>query len=315
MKNRLRYAAIVLPSILWAPGAGMLGAQDETEPKVVRIDTMNVRDTVYHLSDGGGNTLALVDEINGGVVLIDTKRPGWGQATLDAVGQVTDLPVTTIINTHAHPDHAGSNGEFGPSVEVIAHENTKANMTRLEPYVSDPTGLPTTTFVDRHSLLEDLDEIDLYFFGPAHTDGDVVVVFPAKGVAYLGDLFPSNALPVIDAANGGSGVAFAETLERTVAGITGVDRVVTGHGPAPSTYAGRGRRDDRSGRGRPNWDDLAEYAAFVRAFTDAVEEAYREGKTVEQAVDSLQLPERFADYALDRARTNIEVIYDELAVR
>jgi glyoxylase-like metal-dependent hydrolase (beta-lactamase superfamily II) len=87
----------------------------------VRIDTLNVRDTLYHLSGGGGNTLALIDENSGGVVLIDTKLRGWSQPMRDALEAVTALPVTTIINTHAHGDHTGSNGEFPTAVQIVAH--------------------------------------------------------------------------------------------------------------------------------------------------------------------------------------------------
>ena len=169
-----------------------VGARGQAqEPKTVRIDTLGVMDTLYHLSGGGGNSLAFIDEINGGVVLVDTKRPGWGQPVRDALDGVTDLPVTTIINTHAHPDHAGSNGEFGTAVEIVAHENTKANTARMDLYSgTNAASLPTKTFADRLSLLEGIDRIDLYHFGPAHTDGDVIVVFPEKGVAYMGGLFP-----------------------------------------------------------------------------------------------------------------------------
>ena len=65
-------AACMLPAAI-AAGSGQ--PQDE---RVVEIDTLNVRDVLYHLWGGGANTLALIDEINGGVVLVDTKRPGWG---------------------------------------------------------------------------------------------------------------------------------------------------------------------------------------------------------------------------------------------
>ena len=289
------------------------------EPKTVRIDTLSVMDTLYHLSGGGANSLALIDEINGGVVLIDTKRPGWGQAVRDALDGVTDLPVTTIINTHAHPDHAGSNGEFGSAALIVAHENTKANLARMDLYSgANAVALPTKTFADRFSLLEDIDRIELYHFGPAHTDGDIIVVFPAKGVAYLGGLFPSKATPVIDRQNGGSGVAFPDTLAKAVAGIPGVSRVITGHGEAPVTYAGRGRREtgaDRPWSGFMTWEDLEEYADFNRDFLAATEEAYQAGLTVDEAVATLELPERYRDYGMEHARANIETIYDELANR
>ncbi len=289
------------------------------EPKTVRIDTLSVMDTLYHLSGGGANSLALIDEINGGVVLIDTKPPGWGQPVRDALDGVTDLPVTTIINTHAHPDHAGSNGEFGNAALIVAHENTKANMARMDLYSgANAASLPGKTFADRFSLLEDIDRIELYHFGPAHTDGDIIVVFPAKGVAYMGGLFPSKATPVIDTQNGGSGVAFPDTLAKAVAGISGVRLVVTGHGEPPVTYAGRGRRETGANRpwtGFMTWEDLKEYADFNRDFLAAAERAFRAGLSVEEAASALELPERYKDYGMEHARANIEAIYDELVNR
>ncbi len=318
----------------------------ETGDKTVRLDTLGVQDTVYHLSDGGGNTLVFLDEDSAepGILLIDTKLPGWGETVLDTIGQITDLPVTTIINTHAHPDHAGSNGEFPTATQIIAHENTRANMARMEIYSGEnAAGLPTTTFTDRFSLLEGFDRIELYYFGPAHTDGDIVVVFPEKGVAYLGGLFPSKATPIIDTDNGGSGVAFPETLAKVVAGIQGVQRVntleaaqaservqrtfnrdagifITGHGAFPSTYAGRGRLEQGSNRPWGNfmtWDDLAEYADFNREFLEMVTAAHDGGRSVDQAVAdlTLNLPDRYADYGMEQARANVEAIYAELGVR
>ena len=302
-------AACMLPAVLAAGGGA---PQDE---RVVEIDTLNVRDVLYHLWGGGANTLALIDEINGGVVLVDTKRAGWGGALRAAVEQVTDLPVTTIITTTAHPDHAGGNADFPGAPLIIAHENTRANLERAG--LRAGAGLPTTAFADRHALLEDLDRIELHHFGPAHTDGDIVVVFPEKQTAYLGALFPEKAVPAIDAANGGSGLAFAETLARAAAALEGVTRVITGRGPRPYTYAGRGPRieSDLRAAGRMDQEDLEEYASFMRAFVDAVEAAFRAGRGAAEAAADLQLPARFADYGTEHAQATVRAIYAELAAR
>ena len=288
--------------------------------RVVEMDTLNVRDVLYHLGGGGGNGLALIDEINGGVVLIDTKPSGWGEAVREVVEQVTDLPVTTIINTHAHPEHAGSNAEFPDAVTIVAHANARAAMLRDGLYAEGGPGLPTTTFTDRYSLLDDLDRIDLYHFGPAHTDGDVVVVFPEKGVAYVGDLFPARAVPVIDLERGGSGLAFPETLDRVVAATDGVARVITGHGPFPSTYAGRGRRERGAARawsGFLTWDDLVEYAAFTRELVTAVEAEFAAGRSAGDAAAALALalPDRYAGYDLTDLPAAVDALFAELAAR
>ena len=305
--------AIVL--VLWTGGP----ATAQTD-RVVEMDTLNVRDVLYHLGGGGGNGLALIDEINGGVVLIDTKPSGWGEAVREVVEQVTDLPVTTIINTHAHPEHAGSNAEFPDAVTIIAHANARAAMLRDGLFAEGGPGLPTATFTDRYSLLDDLDRIDLYHFGPAHTDGDVVVVFPEKGVAYMGDLFPARAVPVIDLQRGGSGLAFPETLDRVVAATDGVARVITGHGPFPSTYAGRGRRERGAARawsGFLTWDDLVEYTAFTRELVTAVEAEFAAGRSAGDAAAALALalPDRYAGYDLTDLPAAVDALYAELAAR
>ena len=311
----MRWIGAVVVAVLAAGPAGPAAAQPE---RIVSIDTLNVRDVLYHLGGGGGNGLALIDEINGGVVLIDTKPPGWGAAVREVIEQVTDLPVTTIINTHAHEEHAGSNAEFPDATTIVAHANARAAMLRDGRYAEGGPGLPTTTFTDRHSLLDDLDRIDLYHFGPGHTDGDVVVVFPAKGVAYLGGLFPDRAVPVIDLERGGSGIALPDTLDRVVASIDGVARVITGHGPFPSTYAGRGRRERGAARawsGFLTWDDLAEYAAFTRDLVTAVERAFTAGRSAAEAAAGLALPDRYAEYDMTGLPAAVDVLYAELAAR
>ncbi|MEE2793064.1 MAG: MBL fold metallo-hydrolase [Acidobacteriota bacterium] len=290
-------------------------AQNE---RTVQMDTLNVRDVLYHLGGNGGNGLALIDEINGGVVLVDTKPVGWGESILEVIGQVTDLPITTIINSHYHSGHVGSNGEF-PDVElIIAHENTRAAMLRSGNYQEGSLGLPETVFQGRFSLLDDLDRIELYHFGTAHTDGDIVVVFPEKAVAYLGDLFPDKAVPSVDAEHGGSALAFPDTLAEIVAEINGVDRVITGHGPFPTTYAGRGRRDRGSARawtGFMTWDDLAEYADFVQELVAEVRQAFSTSRTIDEAVEGVTVQERYPEYDMTGLNAMVEALYSELASR
>jgi cyclase len=295
---------IVLGALI-AVSALSLAAQGQPQgPKVVKMTTLNVRDTLYLLTGGGGNTLALIDEIGGGVVLIDTQLAGWGPPLLDAVRAVTDLPVTTIINTHAHGDHTGSNSEFPTAVQIVAQENTKADMAKMDAFKGvNAKFLPNKTYKDKVSLLDGINRIDLYYFGAGHTNGDTIVVFPEKGVAHMGDLFAGKAAPVIDVSNGGSGVAYPKTLAKVVAGIKGVTKVIPGHGtPPPGSSVSRWL----------TWNDVQEYADFNRDFLAAVQDAMKAGKSVDEAAASLKLPERYKDYDMTRAKANVQAIYDEL---
>jgi len=288
------------------------GAQGQGGGQAIRMQTLSVYDILYVLTGGGGNTLALMRD--DGVVLIDTKNPGSGKALQENIASVSDKPVTTIINTHAHLDHTGSNPEFPNATQIIAQEHTKANMQKMDAFKGpNARFLPNKTVADRMTLLDGPDRMELYYFGRGHTDGDLIVVFPEKRVAYFGDLFPAKAAPLIDVANGGSGVEFPKTLARAIAEIKGVARVVTGHDNSIAVMANSASGSAIFANPRPMaWKDLEEYADFNRDFLAAVQEAIKAGKSASEAAASLQLPERYKDYNMQNARANVEAIYKEL---
>src|ERR1700733_9947572 len=87
----------------------VIQAQPGTD-KIIRMQTLNVRDILYVLTGGGANSLALIRD--DGVVLIDSKQPGWGASILQTIAGVTDQPVKLIINTTADLDHTGGNAEI-----------------------------------------------------------------------------------------------------------------------------------------------------------------------------------------------------------
>jgi cyclase len=280
----------------------------QTPPRTVAIHTIGqqlpISDPayafagVYFLSNGGANALAVATE--DGVVLIDAKLPGWGRAVLDTLQQVTADPVVGIINTNADEDHAGANGEYAGKVEVIMHENASGRfLKRTGTGAASPA---IKTFGNRTSLTIGGTQLQVYHFGKGHTDGDAIVVLPHARLAYVGDLFAQKSVPVIDRASGGSALALPETLARAVTEITGVDRVITGHGPAP-----QGRSRDW-----PTWNEFREYAEFTREFVAAAQAAWKAGRTVDQAVSELRLSEKYKDYRTDGAKAAIETIFAEL---
>lgn len=285
--------------------AAVHARQQPAAPRTIEVDRL--ADNLYLLRGGGGNTAAFVT--SSGVVIVDTKLPGWGQALLDAIKTFTDRPVTTVINTHTHFDHTNGQVEFPPTVAIVAHENTKTYMEQGNPVYglqSGPQpnpfreaggrGLPTRTFTDRLTLGSGTERVELHYFGRAHTGGDAFVVFPAHRVMHVGDTFPAKDLPIMDVNNGGSGVAFAATLEKAAA-LPGVDTIINGHAPKPSTLA-----------------DLREYAAFVRDFVATVQAAKKAGRTIDDVVSGWATPERYAGYAKPnpaRVRANAEVVWKE----
>jgi len=267
-------------------------------PKVVEV--VKLKDNLYMLTGGGGNTAVFVGST--GVVVVDTKNPGWGQPILDKIKELTDKPVTTIVNTHTHGDHVSGNVEFPATVDIVVQENTKANMDKMAsppgfPAASGPTifqqnpgkGMPKRTFKDKMTIGKGADEVDLYYFGRGHTNGDAFVVFPALRFAHAGDIFAGKALPLLDTNNGGSGVEIGNTLAKAHAGIKNVDSVITGHSTVMT------------------WADLAEYAQFNKDFLADVQAGVKAGKTPDDIAATWKINEKYKGYTIQDARLKLNV--------
>ena len=67
-----------------------------------------IRDDVYRILNTGSNCTAFVTDA--GVLLVESGYPGWGPEILARLKEVTAKPVTMVITTHAHSDHAGEIG-------------------------------------------------------------------------------------------------------------------------------------------------------------------------------------------------------------
>jgi cyclase len=279
----MRRAGILGTIIIAGIIAAVVGARAQQAPQMAPIAKIQkVKDNLYAIYGQGGNTSVLVTA--NGVVVVDTKLANNGQAILDQIKSVTNKPVTTIINTHVHGDHTGSNDAFPASVEIIAQENTKASLAKMTPPIK-AVGMPDRTFKDTMTLNAGADRVDLYYFGRGHTNGDAIVVFPAARTAAVGDLFAWKQAPYIDAMSGGSVVENPATLEKASKGITNVDTVISGHLQPLQ-----------------KWSDLVEYAEFNRAFLTAVQNAKKAGRTADQAAAELKLPAKFAAYVVPNAQ-------------
>ena len=289
----------------YRPAAG--GGQGQA-PRVVEVEKL--KDNLFVLKGGGGNTAVFV--MANGVTVVDSKNPGWGQPILAKIKELTSKPVTMIVNTHTHGDHVSGNVEFPATVDVVTHENTKSNMEKMAPVTgfaapATPTpsiftqnsgrGLPKRTFKDRMTLGSGADQIDLYYFGRAHTNGDAWVVFPTLRVMHAGDAFSGKNIPIIDANNGGSGIEYPDTLSKAFSTVKNVDTVITGH----STQM--------------TMNDLREYSEFNRDFLNAVREAKKAGRSAADVAKGWTIPAKYAGYAAPqpaRLESNVQVLYKEI---
>ncbi len=295
--------ALVLGVLVTVGAVTLRIAGAQTAPQAPLPAIQKVKDNLYVImgSDAtdrskftGGNVGVFVTDA--GVVLVDTKLANYGQGILDQVKTVTDKPVVTIINTHTHGDHTGSNDFFPAAVDIVAHENTKTNMAKMDAFKGDKARfLPKRTYSDRLTLGAGKDRIDLYHFGAGHTSGDTFVVYTALRTLQTGDMFAWYDAPFLDPANGGSGVAFPNTLAKAIAGIKDIDTVIPGHSPVAQPA------------------QLQEFQRYNAALVAEVRGAVQAGKTVEEATTAATaMTAKFAGYKTDRVKAAVQVIFDEL---
>jgi cyclase len=300
--------AIVLGALLAIGGLSMavMAAQSPAGTlapgAVAATQIQKVRDNLYMITGSdasnrdvfsGGNTGVFVTA--SGVVVVDTKLAGWGQVLLDRIKTITDKPVTMIINTHTHGDHTGSNSMFPATVDIVAHENTKANMAKMDAFKGDNARfLPKRTYTDKLTLGTGKDRIDLFYFGRGHTNGDTWVVYPAVRVMQTGDMFAWKDAPLLDRNNGGSGLEYPATVAKALATVKDVDTLIVGHSPLRTV------------------PELREFQQFMTDFVAAAKTAKTAGKSVDEATASIDLTTKYKGYAKERYKAAIQVIYDEL---
>jgi glyoxylase-like metal-dependent hydrolase (beta-lactamase superfamily II) len=305
MQRAISLAILILAGTVLT---GLAAVQPATTEKPKLIEVEKLKDNLFVLRGGGGNSAVFVTET--GVVVVDSKNPGWGQPLLDKIKELTPKPVTHLINTHTHFDHVSGNVEFPPTVEIVVHENTAALMKEMRPVTGstakvgnifkdhDGRGLPKRTFADRGTVGSGRDRVELRYFGRGHTNGDAWIVFPSLRVVHAGDIFSGQNLPLLDANNGGSGVAIGDTLAKAADGVAkDVDTIITGHS-RQMTVA-----------------ELREYAEFNREFFAAVRDAKKAGRSVDDIAGTWKIPAKYAGYTEPqpaRLKSNVEVVFAEV---
>jgi glyoxylase-like metal-dependent hydrolase (beta-lactamase superfamily II) len=227
-------------------------------------------DNLYLLSGAGANVVALTAA--DGVVLVDGGLADQSAALLEAVSALSrGARVTTLFNTHWHPEQTGSNEALGTlGATIIAQENTRLwlatdvtwswNGRRFKRLakIAQPNktfyttgtlalsderreGVPADLKERREGVPADLKErpegvpADSVVYGylpdAAHTDGDLYVYFPQQNVLAVGDAVCGQGWPVVDWATGGWIGGIVGGLQRLQTLANEETRIVPGRGP------------------------------------------------------------------------------------
>ncbi len=237
MKTTLTARVSLALAMAGALGVVYLYAQFGQTP--AKLNTVKLADDLYviHNDFVPGNTTALVT--NEGVVLVDDKFEIDFANIVAEVKKLTNQPIKYVINTHHHADHSGSNAKMQQiNVQVIASEQARENMVDAK-----QPGQPTMVFDHHAHVYLGGKNVELYHFGRSHTNGDVVVLFPAQRTLAAGDMFTfGDATPeLIDYPGGGSAKEWTSTLDSALQ--LDFDNVVPGHGNVTTKAEMRKFRD------------------------------------------------------------------------
>jgi cyclase len=190
------------------------------------------------LVHGAGTNVVVVSGADG-TLMIDGGAPAQSRSLLRLVAAGVG-PVRTLVNTHWHTDHTGSNEALGKSgATIIAHENTRLWMQRPihvawqdQNYPAMPArALPTKTFYTVESLSVGDHDARLGTLGQAHTDGDIYVHLRDANVLVVGDAVSVGSYPVVDWSTGGWNRGLFEATNTLLKLCDGQTKIVPGSGP------------------------------------------------------------------------------------
>jgi cyclase len=252
-------------------------AQFGTEP--AKLSLVKVQDDVYviHNDYVPGNVTALIT--NEGVILVDDKFEVDHDNIMRMLKTVTNQPVKYVIDTHFHADHSGGNAKL-QAMGTLAVASAQARARMVETKLP---GLPDITVQPRGSLWLGGKSAEIYWFGRAHTDGDVVVLFPQNKVLATGDMYTNGegTPQLIDYSGGGSAKEWTATVEQVLK--LDFDTVVPGHGNVVKKA------------------DITAFRDSTRRLTELVSQMVKQGKSKADIEKAMRMEFGWQDFHVQMA--------------
>jgi cyclase len=227
----------------------------------------------FHTIGGPGGNIAVLGGPDG-LIVVDSSVPMRANEVLETVKRVGGKPVSRLINTHWHFDHAGGNEAFARAgATIVATEATRRRLAadqytevfKLTTPASPAVALPTLT-TDEAELHVGAETLHLTAVPPAHTDGDLIVHFTSLDVIHAGDLFSNGFYPYIDASSLGWIGGMIAAADRILKLAGPKTRIIPGHGPIATPA------------------DLAAFRKMLVTVHDRLAPMLDAGKTTEQAI-------------------------------
>jgi len=232
MKKKLTIA--ILTSLLFTNSA-YAGHHDKAKETIIK--STKVTENIYMLEGEGGNIGVLKG--NDRTILIDAEFGHLSEKIKKAVKNISDKPISFLLNTHFHFDHTDGNKNFAKDgVQLISHKNVHKRLKEgsyIKEFkkIIDPAkkeSLPILTYESNINLYQNGEEVEMIHYPKAHTDGDTAVFFKNSNVIHTGDLYFSRIYPFVDVSNGGSVEGAINALESIIKRSNNDTKIIPGHG-------------------------------------------------------------------------------------
>ena len=190
-------------------------------------------DKIGVFTEKGGTILFYLSAT--GIVVVDAQFPDSAQHLIDELKKKSSQPFTLLINTHHHGDHTAGNIAFkGIVAHVLAHENSLANQKKvaIDKKNEDKQLYPDKTFGTTWVEHVEGEEIDLYYFGAGHTNGDAMIHFRKANIVHMGDLVFNRRHPFVDRTAGANITSWISVLDKATNTFNKKTKYVCGHSGA-----------------------------------------------------------------------------------
>lgn len=283
------------------------GAAAPTPPPVTPAFTALRRNVGIFTARGG--TIGWLSNSEA-LAVIDTQFPDTAALCLAGIPQRGERMLDVVVNTHHHGDHTAGNKVFkSASKLIIAHDNVpalqKAAATRATPPTVDQQVYADKTFPSTWRMSLGDETVSAKHHGPAHTAGDIVVMFEKANVVHMGDIMFNRMYPVTDRFAGVKLKGWITVLEQSIREYPADAIYVFGHGNP--RFGVTGKRED-----------LGVLRDYISALLDHVQKEIAAGKTKEEIVTMKEFP-GFPDFAQpgsnSRLPVNLGIAYDELTLK
>ena len=213
---------------------------------------------------------------DGGVVVLDAlESEAIARAQREAIAGVTKQPIRTLVSSSHHAQYSKGNIAY-QDVWKIGHEAYRADLLTLmeQGKISadeQRARLPNQTYRDRLTFYLGGKEIQVLYFGQAHTRGDSVIFVPQDRIAYPSEILFANQFPTLGE---GQVLGWLRALEQVDA--LEADIFVPAHGPI---------QDDP----RQTRQELRRFRQIFTDARDAVQKEIARGATEDQTAAAVLL--------------------------